>query len=67
MQKCTVINNEHQNSVFNWLSHAAKNGWCNQPPSWNFSKYLIDENGMLINYFDKSVPPLSKKVLQAVE
>jgi glutathione peroxidase len=33
------------------------NGWNIQAPSWNFSKYLIDERGLLIGYFDPSVTP----------
>ncbi|MBA4197169.1 MAG: glutathione peroxidase [Chitinophaga sp.] len=67
MQKCTVVKNENQHPVFSWLSSSDKNGWCNQAPTWNFNKYLINENGVLLNYFDKTVSPLSKKVLAVVK
>lgn len=67
MKKSSVVKNAGQNEVFKWLSDASKNGWNNQAPVWNFSKYLVDENGALTHYFDPSVPPLSEEVLKAVE
>jgi len=65
MQKTSVIG-ANQNEVFKWLSNEVKNGWCNLQPEWNFSKYLIDENGVLQNYFAPSVSPLSEKVSQKI-
>jgi glutathione peroxidase len=67
MQKSVVIKSKQQNEVFKWLSDTTKNGWCNQAPTWNFSKYLIDENGVLINYFAPTVSPLSNEVLKAIQ
>ncbi|MBK6937286.1 MAG: glutathione peroxidase [Chitinophagaceae bacterium] len=66
MKKSVVVKSAEQNPVFQWLSDSSKNGWCNHEPSWNFSKYLINEKGMLTNYFDPSVSPLSKSVIDAV-
>lgn len=66
MQKSVVIRSGEQNEVFRWLSDPAKNGWNKRWPVWNFSKYLINENGVLINYFDPSVSPLSKEVISAI-
>ena len=62
MKKSVVIKSAQQNPVYQWLTDSSKNGWCNQQPSWNFSKYLLDENGVLTNYFDPSVSPLSKEI-----
>lgn len=67
MQKSSVIKSPQQNAVFSWLSEAAKNGWNNKMPSWNFSKYLVNEKGELINYFDPSVSPVSPAVIKAIE
>lgn len=53
-----------QQTVYQWLTDAAQNGWNTQPPSWNFAKYLVDEAGRLIAYFDPGVDPLSNDVLQ---
>jgi glutathione peroxidase len=53
--------------VFQWLTDKTKNGWNNKPPSWNFSKYLVSEEGVLTNYFDPAVSPLSEEVKKAIE
>ncbi len=67
MQKSSVIKSAEQNTVFKWLSDSVLNGWNNKQPSWNFSKYLVDENGKLVQYFDPAVSPLSKEVISAIE
>jgi glutathione peroxidase len=67
MKKSQVIKGPDQNAVFNWLSDAGKNGWNNQAPLWNFSKYLVDELGVLTHYFDPSVSPLSVEMLAAID
>jgi glutathione peroxidase len=66
-KKSTVVKSEQQNAIFKWLSDANNNGWNNQQPTWNFSKYLIDETGRLINYFDPAVSPLSDEMIKAIE
>jgi glutathione peroxidase len=65
MQKTKVIGT-NQTDVFKWLSNKNNNGWCNKQPEWNFTKYLIDENGFLQNYFAPAVSPLSKKVIEKI-
>ena len=66
MQKSVVIKSAEQNPVFQWLTDSTKNGWNNKFPSWNFSKYLVNENGVLTNYFDPSVSPMNSEVLHAI-
>ena len=67
MQKSIVVKSTGQNPVFQWLTDAAKNGWNDKAPTWNFSKFLVDEKGILIRYFDPSVSPLSSAVIKAIE
>jgi glutathione peroxidase len=67
MQKSSVIRSPQQHPVFQWLTDVAKNGWNNKTPSWNFSKYLVDEKGTLTHYFDPSVSPLSDAIKKAIE
>jgi glutathione peroxidase len=66
MQKSSVIKSEHQNPIFTWLSDAKQNGWCNQTPSWNFCKYLVNENGLLIHFFASAISPLSNEVKNTI-
>lgn len=53
--------------VYQWLCNAAKNGWNNDEPTWNFCKYLVDEQGQLTHFFSSSVSPLSEELLKAIE
>ena len=66
MKKSTVKKSAAQNEVFKWLTDVARNGWNDQQPVWNFSKYLVNEEGMLINYFAPAISPLDKDILKAI-
>ncbi len=59
--KSVVLNKADQHPLYQWLSDPARNGWNKKVPSWNFSKYLIDEQGVLIGYADPAVSPLAKE------
>lgn len=66
-QKTVVIKSAEQNPVFQWLTDSTKNGWNTKPPAWNFSKYLVNEEGILTNYFGSSVSPLSNDVINVIK
>ena len=51
-----------QSPVYTWLSDSNLNGWNDQRPTWNFCKYLVDERGELIAFFDSKVKPMSKEI-----
>ena len=42
----------NQNPVYKWLTDKKENGWNEEPPKWNFNKYLIDERGILIKFYN---------------
>ena len=56
-KKGTVVKGNDQQEVYQWLTQKQKNGWNNKAPSWNFSKYIISEEGILTNYFGPSIEP----------
>jgi glutathione peroxidase len=56
-KKSQVVKGATQNPVFHWLSQKDQNGWNDVEPTWNFSKYLIDESGRLEAYFEPNVSP----------
>ena len=56
-KKSVVIKSSAQNPIFRWLSDKTKNGWNDQQPTWNFSKYLVNEEGVLTHYFDPGISP----------
>jgi glutathione peroxidase len=65
-QKVVVAKNQEQHPIFQWLSDPSRNGWCGKAPGWNFSKYLVSEQGVLTDYFGSSVSPDDKVVLKAI-
>ena len=66
IKKSVVIKGPEQNPVFRWLTEKNSNGWNDRQPTWNFSKYLINENGALTRFFDPAVSPLDEGVLKAI-
>jgi glutathione peroxidase len=65
--KQSVKKGPAQGEVFRWLSDRTRNGWNDRPPSWNFSKYLVNEEGVLTDYFAPAVGPLSAMVKKAID
>jgi len=66
VKKSIVIKGVAQHPVFRWLTDKGLNGWNDKPPSWNFAKYLVNEEGVLTHYFEPAVSPLSDAVRKAV-
>ena len=66
-RKSSVVAGAGQNSIYQWLSQPAKNGWNSQAPQWNFSKYLVNRAGVLTHYFGPAVSPLGKELRQALQ
>ena len=66
-QKNLVIKQSKQQQIFMWLSNKNLNGWNEHAPDWNFSKYIIDENGILTHYFGPSISPLENDFLGALK
>ena len=53
---------KNQSPIYTWLTNKDLNGWNEKKPTWNFCKYLINEDGDLVAFFDKSIKPLSKEI-----
>ncbi|MBS1596663.1 MAG: glutathione peroxidase [Bacteroidetes bacterium] len=66
-KKSTVIKGPSQNKIFEWLTNKQENGWNDQQPTWNFSKYLINEKGILTHFFDPALSPMSEEITTAIE
>jgi glutathione peroxidase len=53
--------------LYRWLSDKDMNGWNDKEPSWNFCKYLINENGELVKFFPSSVKPMDEEIIKLIE
>lgn len=66
MKKSSVKKGPGQNKVYQWLTDPARNGWSSQVPSWNFCKYIVDEQGRLTHYFASTIEPFDKEIIKAL-
>ncbi len=66
MKKSSVVKGTTQNEIYKWLTDSTKNGWNDQQPTWNFCKYIVDENGHLTHFFSSSIEPESKEIINAI-
>ena len=57
------VKGDDQHPLYRWLSNKAENGWNDQAPVWNFSKYLIAPDGKLLRYFGPGVLPDDPEIL----
>jgi len=53
--------------IYKWLTSKAQNGVMNSSVKWNFQKYMIDENGFLVDYMMSFKSPLSSKITKWIE
>ena len=56
------VKGDDQHPLYAWLTKKELNGRKSSTVKWNFQKYLIDEEGNLIDYFYSVTKPLSKKI-----
>ena len=52
----------NQHPLYTWLTNKTYNGKKNSSVKWNFQKYLVDEDGKLIDYYFSMTKPTSKKI-----
>lgn len=50
--------------IYQWLTSKTKNGVLDAEIKWNFNKFLLDENGKMIAYFESKVKPDSEDILK---
>ena len=53
--------------IFSWLTRKSENGMLDAEISWNFQKFMIDENGNLVDYLSPRESPLSEKIVNWIE
>lgn len=51
------VQGSDQHALYSWLSEETGNA-----PSWNFCKYLIDEEGKVIGFYPSSVNPMDNEI-----
>jgi len=58
------VKGKNQHPIYKWLTEKSMNGVGDYSISWNFNKFLIDENGHLLEYFPSKVKPMDEAILK---
>lgn len=61
------VKGEDMAPIYKWLTSKAENGILDADIAWNFGKFLLDENGKLIQYFPSRVKPDSEEILKFIQ
>lgn len=56
LKKDSVLNPAFQ-KLYVWLTDKSLNGWNEQAPTWNFCKYLVSEDGVLLAMYGPEISP----------
>lgn len=52
--------------IYQWLAQKSQNKVLNSEVKWNFSKYLLNENGQLVSFFPSGVSPLDDVIVNYI-
>ena len=57
------VKGKQKHPLYQWLTKASENGLEDSKVSWNFQKYMIDENGKLVGHFSPKKKPESEDII----
>ena len=57
------VKGEDKAPLYAWLQQNAPN---HEEPTWNFCKYLVDENGKVVAFYPSKVKPMGEEILAAI-
>ncbi|NDV95964.1 glutathione peroxidase [Dysgonomonas sp. 521] len=66
MSKIDVVGKDKA-PIYKWLTEKSQNGKIDAEVQWNFQKFMIDENGHLIDFVPPREDPFSEKIVKWIE
>jgi len=61
------VKGDDTHALYKWLTSKTENGVLESEVKWNFQKYMIDENGKLVDVVYPKESPLSEKITNWIE
>ncbi len=61
------VKGKDMHPLYHWLTEKDKNGLEDSNVSWNFQKYLIDENGNLVKVISPRTDPMDEEIIAWLE
>ena len=56
------VKGSDQHPLYQWLE--AKTG---KHPDWNFAKFLVNEDGTKVTFFNSSVQPMDEDIISGIQ
>lgn len=66
MSKISVVG-EDKAPIYKWLTQKSENGKFDAEVQWNFQKFMIDENGALVDFAPPRESPNSERIIKWIE
>lgn len=57
------VKGKDQSPLYKWLTNKSENGKIDQKVTWNFQKFMVDENGYLVDVVMPKESPMSDKII----
>jgi len=67
MTKKIQVKGSNKHPLYQWLTNKELNQQQDSDIQWNFQKYLIDEEGQLLEVLPPSVDPVSEEVINVLQ
>ncbi|WP_294071356.1 glutathione peroxidase [Proteiniphilum sp. UBA1028] len=64
MMEKVSVKGKDQAPLYKWLTQKSENGVLDQEVTWNFQKFLLNEQGELVNVVMPKESPLSDKIVR---
>jgi len=61
------VKGKDQDPIYQWLTQKSENGKLDAEVTWNFQKFMIDENGNLVDFVSPRESPMSEKIIKWIE
>lgn len=61
------VKGDDMHPLYQWLTEEDQNGKMDSSVKWNFQKYMIDENGHLVDYAGPKVSPNDEKIVNWIK
>lgn len=61
------VKGDDMDPIYQWLTQKAKNGVVDSEVKWNFQKYMIDENGNLVDFATSKTKPFDEKIVNWIK
>ena len=62
MTEKVTVKGDDMTPIYKWLTQKTQNGVLDATIKWNFNKFLLDENGIVIAKFDSGTKPMDEAI-----